>query len=176
MMTCYCELCGREVSETLCKTITIEGAVLRVCPTCYSRLVKNKGSSLVSQQKTTLYHTRQDNSRELGRKWSRARIPKRILEEEFDVVPDYSKRIREARQRLGWSTRVLAEKVREKESVIKRIESGKLKPSIDLARRLEKVLHIKLLEPIVEEKTTSTTIDKEDYFTIGDLIKINNEE
>lgn len=175
-MTCSCELCGREVSEALCKTITIEGATLRVCPTCYSRLLKNKRNSVVSEQKTTLYHIRQGSSHELGRKWSRARIPKRILEEEFDVVPDYSKRIREARQRLGWSTRVLAEKVREKESVIKRIESGKLKPSIDLARRLEKVLHIKLLEPIVEEKTTPASVDKEDYFTIGDLIKINSEK
>ncbi|WFO75607.1 TIGR00270 family protein [Desulfurococcaceae archaeon MEX13E-LK6-19] len=173
-MPCYCEMCGREIpDERLCKTIVVEGALLRVCPSCYSRLAKQKHAveqkPIQSSRASSL-----TRNREREKKWVRARIPKRLLEEEFDIVPDYGRRIREARQRLGWSTKVLAEKVREKENVIKRIESGKLKPSIDLARRLEKVLHIKLLEPVVEESTDISFKGDEDYFTIGDLIKIKS--
>lgn len=156
--------------ERLCKTVVVEGAVLRVCPSCYNRLVKKGGVETRSEQ--PLYRQSKPSSRE--RKWARMRIPRRLLEEEFDLVPDYGKRIREARQRLGWSTKVLAEKVREKENVIKRIEAGRLKPSIDLARRLERVLHIKLLEPIVEESSGMSSRSDEDYFTIGDLIKIKS--
>ncbi len=166
-MPCYCELCGREVfDERQCRTVVVEGAVLRVCPQCYNRLVK-QGKAVeyrvtVMPRQTIRTRTRKPRS-----------IPKRILMEEYEVVPDYAKRIRQARERMGWSTRVLAEKVREKENVIKRIEAGRLTPSIELARRLERVLHIRLLEPVVDEYSGySRGSGEEDYFTIGDLIKI----
>ncbi len=164
-MSCYCELCGREVpDERLCKTVVVEGAVLKVCPRCYERLVK--------QGRAREYRP-QPRPQPIRRKPRPRSIPRRILMEEYDIVPDYAKRIRQARERMGWSTRVLAEKVREKENVIKRIEAGRLTPSIELAQRLERVLHIKLLEPIAEESSVGySSSSDEDYFTIGDLIRI----
>ncbi|MCD6488832.1 MAG: TIGR00270 family protein [Desulfurococcales archaeon] len=172
-MPYYCELCGREIlNERLSKTVVIEGAVLRVCMYCYNKLMKQGRVKVV--EKTMKHAKPKPVSHEHRSKWTRTRIPRKILEEEFEVVSDYSRRVREARQRLGWSTRVLAEKVREKENVIKRIEAGRLIPSIPLARKLEKVLHIKLLEPIVDETphVFQGTGSGDDYFTIGDLIKI----
>ena len=168
-MPCYCELCGREVlDERQCKTVVIEGAVLKICPRCYNRLIKQ---GKVREYKPPKMTPTQMPRRKIRRK-SRS-IPKHLLMEEYEVVPDYAKRIKQARERMGWSTRVLAERVREKENVIKRIEAGRLIPSIELARRLEKVLHIKLLEPIVNEFTGySSHGSDEDYFTIGDLIRI----
>lgn len=167
----YCEMCGRPVrDEKLLRTMFIEGALLRVCESCYQKIVKKATpeSLLKAMAKASAQQRRVSTSR-----WSKTRIPRRILEEEFEVVPDYAKRIREARERLGWTTKVLAEKVREKESVIRRIESGRLKPPIDLARRLERILGIKLLEPVVEEPIKySGGPSGEDYFTIGDLIQI----
>lgn len=168
-MQYYCELCGREVNDVrMIKTIVIEGAVLRVCPQCYNRLIKQGKVREHRQSITTSPQIPRERTRRKVR-----RIPKRLLMEEYEVVSDYAKRIRQARERMGWSTRVLAERVREKENVIKRIEAGRLIPSIELARKLERVLHIKLLEPVVDEYTgyTSSRSD-EDYFTIGDLIKI----
>ncbi len=168
-MPCYCELCGREVvNERQCKTVVIEGAVLKICPRCYSRLI-NQGK--VKEYKPPITTSTQEPKRRIRRK--PRSIPKRLLMEEYEVVPDYAKRIKQARERMGWSTRVLAERVREKENVIKRIEAGRLTPSIELARRLEKVLHIKLLEPIVDEFSGYSSHESdEDYFTIGDLIRI----
>ncbi len=167
-MSCYCEICGREVpDERMCRTVVVEGVTLKVCPSCYNRLVKQ--GRITSPQKEV--RRRPVPSKPVShKKWSRARISRRILEEEYEIVEDYADRIRRARQRMGWSQAVLAQKVREKANVIKRIEAGRLKPSIELARRLEKILGITLLEPIVDE-SPSTSGSKEDYYTIGDFIR-----
>jgi len=100
--------------------------------------------------------------------------------ERYEVVEDYAERVRTARQRLGMSQRELALKVRVSENVIKRIEAGTLVPTIDLARRLERVLGVKLLEPVVEEEYTSTTSRsrgrrEEFYLTLGDIAEIRED-
>ncbi len=169
-MPCYCEICGREIAdERLCRTVVVDGALLKVCPACYNRLRKQGKVQEVPQPRTTSIPRTQ-------KRWIKTRVPRRILEEEYDIVEDYAERIRRARQRLGWSQAVLAQKVREKENVIKRIEAGRLKPSIELARRLEKILGITLLEPIIDEELGSFGGSNEDYFTIGDLIRIKKDK
>jgi putative transcription factor len=168
ILPCYCEICGREIpDERMCKTVVIDNAVLRVCPQCYQRLMRQGRIKEVVEREPARRRVRPRTT------WSRANIPRRILEESYEVVEDYAERIRRARQRLGWTQAALAQRVREKENVIKRIEAGRLKPSIALARKLERVLGITLLEPIVEESTYSTSKSgEEDYYTIGDFIKI----
>jgi putative transcription factor len=164
MDKCYCDICGREVpDERLCKTVVVEGAVLKVCPDCYRRLIREGKVQEVKPEKT--------RPKAKKRKWSTARIPRRLLEDEYEIVEDYAERVRRARQRMGWSQAILAQKVREKENVIRRIEAGRLKPSIDLARRLERILGITLLEPIVEETVEEKPTDKGDYYTIGDFVR-----
>ncbi len=163
----YCELCGRLIpTKSLAKTVVLEGATLTICLNCYQRLVRQGRVREVRQETSKSARSTRRSS------YRSRRVPKRILYEEYEVVPDYAKRIREARMRMGWSTKVLAEKVREKENVIKRIEAGRLVPSIELARRLERVLRIKLLEPVVEETSYTAESTSEDYYTIGDLIRI----
>lgn len=162
---CYCEICGRPVYDPrMCRTVIVEGVELRVCPDCYRRLVKQ---GKIKEAPTTKISRKTTQTR----KWTKTRISRRILEEEYEIVEDYAERIRKARQRMGWSQAVLAQKVREKENVIKRIEAGRLKPSIELARRLERVLGITLLEPIVEESPAKIEEGGEDYYTIGDFVR-----
>ncbi len=174
-MPCYCELCGREIpDERMCRTVMVEGVVMTVCPQCYNRLMK-KGAA-TPPPRTTRPPIRTWGPKPRTSRPKPRSIPRRILEEEYEVVEDYAERIRRARQRLGWTQKVLAQKVREKENVIKRIEAGRLKPSIELARRLEKVLGITLLEPIADEVEFDYGGRKgDDYFTIGDLIRIRKE-
>lgn len=161
-MSCYCEVCGREVGKNECRKVVVEGSVLTVCPQCYARLVgQGKARPFVEEK-------RQQPARQAPRPL------KPRVREEFEVVEDYAKRIREARERLGWTQQVLAQKVRESENIIKRIEAGKLKPGLDLARRLEKVLGVKLLEPVVDEGASATGGGSDDL-TIGDLIKLKRE-
>ena len=173
----YCELCGRPIRDPRqARRVMVEGAVLVVCPHCYARLVKQGRVKAEEGPRYKPVARRPSGGKAVGRTVvSRKRLPRRILEEEFEVVPDYAERIRRARQRLGWSTKILAEKVGEKETVIKRIEAGRLKPSIELAQRLERLLHIELLEPVIDE-APSTGGGDEDYFTIGDLIKIRGKK
>ena len=169
----YCELCGRPIHDPRqARRVMVEGAVLIVCPRCYARLAK-QGKVKADEPPRYGPLARSTPGRRAVRRpvAPKKKLPRRILEEEFEVVPDYAERIRRARQRLGWSTKILAEKVGEKETVIKRIEAGRLKPSIELAQRLERILHIELLEPVIDE-APSTGGGDEDYFTIGDLIKI----
>ena len=95
--------------------------------------------------------------------------------EKFEVVPDYAQRVKRARERLGWTQRMLAQKAKVSENVIKRIEAGTLTPSIDLAKRLEKILGIKLLEPVVEEGEEYSGEKGGFYLTLGDIAEIKED-
>jgi len=71
---------------------------------------------------------------------------------------------------------MLAEKVKESVTTIKRIESGKLRPTIDLAKRLEEVLRIKLLVPSVEEELGPREAHTKKYVTLGEIVAIRGVE
>ena len=86
------------------------------------------------------------------------------------IIPDYPQKIREARERLGLNQEDFAKKINEKESILHKMETGSFKPSLSLARKLEKILGIQLIQEIEEEKVSTTKIASEG-FTIGDLIK-----
>ncbi|MET1160233.1 MAG: multiprotein bridging factor aMBF1 [Thermoprotei archaeon] len=164
-MPCYCEICGREVKYSyLCRTVVLDNATVKVCPDCYRRLIKEGRIKTATQtvQKPSSTKTRQN-------------IPTRILESSYEIVEDYATKIKRAREKKGWSQAVLAQKVQVSENVIKRIEAGRLKPGIQLARKLEKILGITLLEPVVEEYKSFTN-KEEDYLTIGDIIKLKDEK
>jgi len=67
-------------------------------------------------------------------------------EEELTLRADYAKAVKAARERLRLRQDELGALVGEKASVISLIERGKLKPSLELSRRLERILKIRLLE------------------------------
>jgi putative transcription factor len=69
-------------------------------------------------------------------------------------VPDYNAVVKKARERLGLTQEELGRRVGEKASVISKIETGRLRPSVMLARKLEHVLRIKLLESIEEVESS----------------------
>ncbi|MBC7114208.1 MAG: TIGR00270 family protein, partial [Archaeoglobi archaeon] len=87
-----------------------------------------------------------------------------------DIIPNYSEVIREARERLGLSQEELARKIKEKVSLIRKIERGELTPEEKVARKLEKELGIKLMEriesPKIEKKELPSTL------TLGDVVVV----
>ncbi len=105
---------------------------------------------------------------------SKQRVAKKKVVEEV-VVEDYARRVREARERLGMSRRELGMKVGEHESVIKRIELGRLQPDLELAKKLERVLGIQLIKKVEYEEVegTGTQIPKE--LTLGDIVVIRKD-
>jgi putative transcription factor len=66
----------------------------------------------------------------------------------MELVEDFAKIIRSARQNKGMSQDELAQRVGESISTLKSIESGRQKPTEKTIRGLERELEISLLEPL----------------------------
>jgi putative transcription factor len=65
-----------------------------------------------------------------------------------------------------------AKQLQVKESLLQKLESGTSEPDMDLARRLEKLLHVTLVE--IREESVTISSDKEEPsagLTIGDILK-----
>ena len=59
---------------------------------------------------------------------------------------DYAKRIRNVRNSLNLNQDQFAQKLNEKPSLLKRIETGKVEPTIKLAKKILKVYNIQLIK------------------------------
>ncbi len=164
-----CELCGRQIVGRSYR-ITIEGAELTVCNSCYLKMLSRKMGGATYPLKTTPQIRKQAMVR------PKSKILRRTpaFDMEYEIVEDYALKIKKARERLGWSLNILAQKVREKESVLRRIEQGKLTPPMDLAKKLEKILGIKLLEPTIEEYSLKRVGNKD--LTLGDIVVIRKKK
>lgn len=94
-------------------------------------------------------------------------------EETWDLVQDYGKRIRSAREKKGLSYDQLGNKVQARVPELQHIEANKLRPSDDLCRRLEKELGIVLLEKAQPSEVVSGTPKPAGKagLTIGDLLQ-----
>ena len=87
------------------------------------------------------------------------------------VAGDYAIKVRAAREKSGMTQADFAKALNEKESIIQKLETGTFHPPISMARKLEKMLKITLVqieeeEKIEGEKKTSGSL------TIGDLINL----
>ena len=87
---------------------------------------------------------------------------------EGEIVEDYADRIRAAREEKEWSTLDLAQEVKEREVLIKKIEKGDLIPEDDVRRKLERALGIRLIDSA--EDAASTGGPGRMTMTIGDVI------
>lgn len=185
-------MCGKESSLF---NAEIEGVVLQVCKDCA------KYGKVLSRVRDPNFE--QDSKREPSRTGRDGRFGSRFgyknrlsaKEEPLEVISDnYSNLIRNTREKKGIKQEDFAKIINEKWSLVSGIESGKIKPSIELAKKIEKNLGIKIVEEIEnsgvlsgssdldldpEESTSSSKYEnsKENnenntgVFTIGDMIK-----
>ncbi|MBI4143662.1 TIGR00270 family protein [Candidatus Woesearchaeota archaeon] len=140
-----CELCGRK--EFSC-TIIVEGSSLNVCSDCsgFGKVV----------------HT--------------ANVPKKravktVLAED-SVKNDFFVILKQCRERMNLTQKEFAEKIMEKENTVHKLETGHLVPGLELARKLEKLLKIALVEHV---SVDSTVVNKKESntLTIGDVIELD---
>ncbi len=61
-------------------------------------------------------------------------------------MEDYARLIKSKREQMGMTQEELAQKILERKNVLSNIERGELLPDINTAKKLEKVLNIKLIE------------------------------
>ncbi|MCX8187261.1 MAG: helix-turn-helix domain-containing protein [Nitrososphaeria archaeon] len=93
--------------------------------------------------------------------------------EDLELVEDFGEVVRAARIKMGLTQEDLARQLNEKLATIKKIESGEFKPPIVLARRLERFLKVRLLEPVEAPENVAGKVStrKEPGISLGDLIK-----
>jgi len=152
-----CEICGADIVGGGYK-IYIDRAELIVCKKCankYGTPIETISSSISTKTRRKKKHK------------TKIRYPEELR---YTVVENYPEIIKEARIRHGYTRSLLASMVGEKESTIKRIEDGVLEPSLDLARRLEKVLKINLVEEDLEYSDWEDYETRDYELTFGDIV------
>jgi putative transcription factor len=155
-----CEICGSELRGRSFK-ITIDGSELDVCGKCSQYGTIAKKHTPVSRKVAPVARTpaRTSRSKKTGFEG---------LNEEF--VDEYDQLIRDARQSRGWTQDELATKMKEKVSLIKKIERGEIIPEDSVRIKLERTLDIKLTERIGESDWSGERLNK--GTTLGDIVKI----
>ncbi|NLK25105.1 MAG: TIGR00270 family protein [Euryarchaeota archaeon] len=163
-----CEMCGKESDFT--RTIFLEGAQLKVCKEC-SRFGESSDGRGTSKRGGSAAPTRAVVAERLQARERRMRS-RDVYQEGtmIDLVPDYPKVIREAREARGWKQEELATKINERSSVIAKLETGDMRPADQLIKKLERELGIKLTEKVPIVKLESSGSGHRGL-TLGDLIK-----
>lgn len=147
-----CEICGKKVIGRPLR-VKIDGSIMQTCNEC-SKFGK------IQKEPRKIYKPR-----------AAPRQP-RPREPSYEVSEDYNTLIRMAREKKEWSREELAKNLYEKASVINRIESGKMIPDIKLAKKIEKLLNIKILEKVEDEQPEDLTPRSRGGTTIGDIAMI----
>jgi len=161
----YCEMCGTRIAGRPYRAL-VDDVEMVLCVSCYLKLTKSGRAKPLP--------ARQERRREAPKR--RKPATRKISLELYDIVEDYDERIRRAREAKGWTTAVLAQKLRISETMLKKIESGKMKPSIDLARKMEKLLRVQLLEPVEIEEEVDYTPPPPGTVTLGDVVVVRKDE
>ena len=158
MIKINCDLCGK-VDENL-QMALIEGVELSVCGNC------SKFGKVIAP-------VRRFSAKEQHKMFEKQSAVQEKEEKVELLVEGYADIIKKKREFLGITQKDFANNISEKESVIHKIESGTWQPDLALAKKLERVLGVKLVEEHME-KYSATKKKKEEGFTLGDFIKIKS--
>lgn len=164
-----CEMCGKEVPRV--KKVQIGGTTLEVCNDCAKFREDTpvevtepapvaSGPAAVAAppvRVAPLHHGKKKDVLSRG---------------EMDLAEDYHKRIIKGRRTNDLTQEELAKRINEKKSVISRLETGEMRPSDRLVKKLEKELNIKLKERIEYQVEPSKKKLGTGGVTLGDLIKM----
>ncbi|MFH1521174.1 MAG: multiprotein-bridging factor 1 family protein [Candidatus Micrarchaeota archaeon] len=152
MAELYCDICGKTPVRA---QVLIEGAKMLACGMCMRsgkvimRLDEDDGEPIVRPITTHL-----DSNEE--------------------IIEGYGRIIINAREKSGLPIAVIAERIKEKESYIHAIEHERFVPTIEVAKKLEKELGIKLIEKIAGTMAPSISKPSSKNFqpsTLGDMIE-----
>ena len=159
-----CEMCGKEMASLL--PVRIEGTILNVCRDCakFGDNVKAGGKPGTTAEPSVIQARLQNRERRM-----KTRDVYEGGEESFELAEDFPKRIKDAREKMGWKQEELAAKMNERVSIIHKLEAGTMHPDDVLIRKVEKTLEIK-----IKEKVTIAAVEKtpgKKGMTLEDFIK-----
>ena len=125
-----CEICGTSIKD-YGERIIVEGNLLTVCRLCSKR---GKPSS-----------ERQNNQRRVSAGPKKIVLPNKItFNDSTMLINNYSEIIRKSRMKQGLTHEQLGILIKERASLLRKIESGSLKPDENLTKKLERYFRINL--------------------------------
>ncbi len=144
-----CELCGKQGGLV---PVVIENTDLKVCQICakHGKVKERSGS--------------------FQRRYTKPVVP---TGPEYRIVSQFASFLRDAREKRNLTNEEFANILTEKESLVAKWEQGSIKPSIDTARKVSRLLGIQLIEK--DEDKSDVKVEKEkrsDELTLGDFIKV----
>jgi putative transcription factor len=145
----YCELCGRQAAEK--KKVIVDGTVFNVCIAC-----SKHGKPYVPAQVPS------SSSAKKKKPVAKIQQQKKIITmvDETMIDPDFARLIREARMKMGLTHEQLGMKMSEKAQILKKFETGALKPDELFAKKLERYLGIKLYVSVSNNNSSSSDDEK----------------
>lgn len=165
-----CEMCGYNGEL---KRAVVEGSLLMLCDKCvkFGEVIELKSppsEDIVSSRMKKLNTSRYASMRSAG-------VYVHESEEEL-VVKDYFELVKRAREKMAKTQEEVAKEIAEKVSIVQGIESGRLEPSLKLAKKLEQYFKIDLMKKVsISKENEELEQDlglKHGSMTIGDVIKI----
>lgn len=146
-----CDICGKELPL---RRANIEGIELNVCSGCgkFGKVISKPADAQLPVYRPKIAKPKKEPVSQI-------------------IVKDYAIVVKKAREALDLKQEDFAKKINEKVSVIHNVESGRFEPPIELAKKLERFLKIKLVEEYKEEDEAK---DKKGSkgLTIGDIINL----
>ena len=164
----FCEVCGREIVGKPARAL-VERSTLVVCKSCAGLGTELPGfpERPRARMPNMVSHTPVRPPIE--------KLPRAI--EETDLLEDYSRIIKQTREKMHLSQDELAFKAKEKVTLLQKIELGKMLPTMRLTKELEHILRVKLLVPKEqEEPPASIAKPPKAEATLGDVALIRRKD
>jgi putative transcription factor len=154
-----CEICGAEISGAPQK-IVIDGSALEVCKGC-ARFGKPEDKWSPVPKKMV----------PVERAFTVKRPkPRDHFKDLVELVPEFGRKIREAREGLALSPEELGARIKEKATLLKKIEREEISPEDEVRKKLERELKIKLTDQASETRVKSVSSSR--GLTLGDIASI----
>ncbi len=144
-----CDLCGRTAQLVKAR---IEGVELDTCGACTRfGMIIARPPKKPAERLQPVQQRREPETREV-------------------LVDDVGMIIRKKREQQGMTQEEFARLLAERASLVQKIETGQFTPPIEMAKKVERILKIRL---VVEEEQEALMVPRhtEAAFTLGDFIK-----
>jgi putative transcription factor len=158
-----CEMCGKEVGT---RRYMVDGTTMNL-GMCCSKYGQEIATGIAP------VGTKASMEQSLHRRAGRSQSKDVYQGETLDFVEDFGTRIRVAREKKGWTYEQLGNKVSARVPQLRQIESGHLRPSDELGKKLERDLGITIMEKMDGPAAVGgvTKARPKAGLTIGDILK-----
>lgn len=168
-----CEVCGRQIYGGE-RSVIIDGARLVVCPDCARSATPAPPTSNV---KATVKATKKPaGAPKVRQRRTVVDENAQLVSENVEVVKNFGTIVRGAREKMGLSHDDLSRKSGVKVSVLHNVETERMVPDRDTARKLEHTLKIKLLQPVLKVPVGDEFKKPPADLTLGDMVFVQDEK